>query len=92
MFTAYVIIGSSMATLLLPPPLATPFARMAEWSASIQNEMVSRASSLEWAAIDYQLSTGGVVALYAIIIAITVVVWSYESKKVVTLSKYDNYN
>ncbi len=92
MFTAYLIIGSSMVTLMLPPPLATPFARIAEWSAGVQNELVLRASNIEWAAIDYRLSEGGVVALYAIIIAITLLIWSYKSKKVVTLSKDDNYS
>ena len=91
MFTAYIIIGSSMATLLLPPPLATPFARVAEWSAGIQNELVLRASNIEWAAIECRLSAGGVVALYAIIITITLLIWSYKPKKVVTLSKYDDY-
>lgn len=92
MFSAYIIIGSSMATLLLPPPLGMPFARLAEWSAGIQNEFVMMASRLEWACIDYRLDVGGVVAIYAIIIAITLLIWSYESKKVVTLSKYDNYS
>jgi hypothetical protein len=32
-----------------------------------------------------------VVALYAIIITITLLIWSYKPKKVVTLSKYDDY-
>ena len=92
MFSAYIIIGSGMATLLLPQPLGLPFARLAEWSADIQNSLVVRASHLEWACIDYRLSEGGVAVAYAIIIAITALIWSYESKKVVTLSKYDNYS
>ena len=81
MFTAYIIIGASMATLLLPPPLGMPFARIAEWSAGIQNDFVVQASHLEWAIVEYRLGEGGVAMLYAIIIAITVAIWAYESKK-----------
>ena len=92
MFSAYIIIGSGMATLLLPQPLGLPFARLAEWSADVQNSLVIRASHLEWACIDYRLGEDGVAIAYAIIIAITALTWSYESKKVVTLSKYDNYS
>jgi competence protein ComEC len=90
MISAYVILGCGIFTLLLPTPLGSPFAWMADKAALAQNELVAASSMPEWASIEYRLETPHIAICYLIFIAITIAIWSYERKKVITLPKYDN--
>lgn len=88
--TAYIILGCGIFALLLPTALGVPFAYVAEGSALVQNEMVARAATWEFASIDYTLSGDMVAIYYTIFIAITLIGWAYERKKVITLQKNDD--
>ena len=90
MITAYIILGCGIFTLLLPTPLGAPFAWVANKAALAQNELVAASAMPEWASIEYRLEAPHIALCYAIFLAITVVIWSYERKKVITLPKYDN--
>jgi hypothetical protein len=84
------MVPSDIFTLLLPTPLGSPFAWMADKAALAQNELVAASSMPEWASIEYRLETPHIAICYLIFIAITIAIWSYERKKVITLPKYDN--
>lgn len=86
---AYVILGFGIFTLLLPPPLGFPFAHVAEGAAYLQNRMVAHGAAWDFSSVDYSLNSGMMTLCYAIFIVITIVVWSYEQKKVITLQKND---
>lgn len=91
MLTAYAIITFGLATLLLPTAIAAPFAMAAEWAAGVQNSLVMRASDQTWGAVPFTLSEGGVVTCYVALMTITLVIWSRERKKMVSLWEYDDY-
>lgn len=90
MFTAYAILGCGIVILLLPTPLGAPFAWVAHGAAMVQNKIVTASALPTWASIEYRMDSSHIALCYAIFIAITMVAWSYERKKVVTLPKYDN--
>lgn len=90
MISAYVILGCGIFTLLLPTPLGAPFAWVADKTALLQNEFIAASAMPEWTSIEYRMEGTHIALCYAIFIAITVVIWSYERKKVITLPKYDN--
>lgn len=89
MLTAYLILGFGVVTLLLPAPLAEPFAWCMERSAWLQNIIVERASWWPWASLEYQMSGAEVAAVYALFALATLCGWMYREKKVVTLSVDD---
>lgn len=74
--------------LLLPHPLSMPFGYIAEWAASLQNGVVEWFASLPFASVEYSASEVVIILYYIVFIAITVVVWSINRKKELTLS-YD---
>ena len=86
---SYVIVVGGVLTLLFPSPLAMPFAVMSEWAASVQNGVVEWAAQLPFAAVDYTMPAWGVAVCYLVYAAITVLYWSKNQKKVVTLPRYD---
>ena len=89
MLFSYIVVIFGILTLILPSPIAALTATIAEWSASIQNNIVEYFASLPIANIDYALSTTEMWLCYTIYIAITLLLWSINRKKVVTLS-YDD--
>lgn len=86
---SYVVVIGGVLTLLLPIPVAMPFAVASEWAASVQNGVVEWAAHLPFAAVDYTMPEWGVVICYLVYIAITMLYWSINQKKVVTLPRYD---
>ena len=86
---SYVIVVGGVLTLLFPSPLAMPFAVMSEWAASVQNGVVEWAAQLPFAAVDYTMPAWGVAVCYLVYAAITVLYWSKNQKKVVTLPRHD---
>lgn len=80
-----VIVGLGVVALALPSLLSTPFIALAEWVAWVQNRAVMVASEPWWAGVEYRLDEGAVFAIYALYAIITVVMWSVERKKVITL-------
>lgn len=87
--TAYCILGFGIFALLLPPPLGAPFAYIAESAAMLQNEVVARGAAWGWSSIDFRMDGDMVLLYYAIFIIITLGVWTYERKKVITLQRND---
>ena len=86
---SYVIVIGGVLTLLLPTSLAMSFAVASEWAASLQNGVVQWAAQLPFAAVDYTMPMWGVAVCYVVYIAITMLYWSKNQKKVVTLPRYD---
>lgn len=82
---SYLIIGFGVVALALPSVLSMPFIAVAEWAAWLQNWAVVVASKPWWAGIEYRLDEGAVALIYAIYAIITLVGWSVERKKVITL-------
>lgn len=80
-----VIVGLGVVALALPSLLSTPFIALAEWVAWVQNRAVMLASEPWWAGVEYRLDERAVFAIYALYAIITVVMWSVERKKVITL-------
>lgn len=90
MITAYAIVGCGMAALLLPDMFASPLMSVAHCAASLQNSLVEMAAAPSWCAVEYRLGDGGVALCYLLYTAITLVTWSMERKKRVSLSRsYD---
>lgn len=82
---AYLVVGSGVVALALPSVVSTPFITLAEWAAWVQNWVVDFASKPWWAGIEYRLDEGAVAVIYALYAIITLVMWSTERKKVITL-------
>lgn len=82
---AYIIVGFGVIALALPSVVAVPFIAVAEWAARVQNWVVVLASKPWWAGVEYRLDEGAVFAIYALYAIITIVMWSVERKKVITL-------
>lgn len=90
MITAYAIVGCGIAALLLPDMLASPLMSVAHYAASLQNSLVEMAAAPSWCAVEYRLGDGGVALCYLLYAIITLVAWSMERKKRVSLSRsYD---
>lgn len=82
---SYVVVASGVVALVVPGVCAVPFIAVAEWAAWLQNWAVSIAAMPRWAAIDYTISGWGVALIYALYAIITLIMWSVERKKVITL-------
>ena len=90
LLAAYVIVGCGIAALLLPDMLAAPIMSVAHFAASLQNRLVEVASYPAWCAVEYRLDDGVVALCYAFYATITILVWSVERKKRVSL--YRSYD
>ena len=83
--TAYVVVGFGVFALALPGVLALPFARVMEWTAMLQNEVVARAAEWGHGFMMGRLGLGATVAIYLIFAIITLVGCGFEEKKMITL-------
>ena len=91
LLTAYIIVSCGILALLLPSLLAAPLMTVAHYAAAVQNRLVELAAAPAWCSMEYRLDDMGVALCYALYGAITLVVWSAERKKRVSLSRsYDN--
>lgn len=89
--TATVIVAFGAAAVVLPEGwLAAPLRFVLEHVARLQN-MLTDALAKEWCAIDWRMDTGQVLAAYLLFAAITLVIWSADRKKRVTLPDYDDH-
>ena len=87
---AYVIVVCGIFVILLPEVVTQPIVIVAEWAAGVQNSVVGWASELPFASVDFTMPTWSVALCYMLYATITVVVWSLNRKKVVTLPHYDD--
>lgn len=81
MITAYVIVCCGIFALLLPHPLAMPFAWCMAKAAWLQNSFVEWCAEWEWIGLSYQLPTWGVAIIYTLFAIITLCGWSLCEKK-----------
>lgn len=88
MLFAYIVVAGGLFALLLPYPVAFPFAALCEWGARMQNTVVLWAAECGFTGVEYRISGVGVVLCYALFALITLVLWSVNRKKVITLPKY----
>lgn len=89
MIFAYIIIVCGILTLILPAAIAPLTMAAAEWGAAMQNSIVEYSATLPFASIHHTITTTEMALCYATYIAITLLIWSINRKKVVTLS-YDD--
>ena len=89
--TTSLIVALGIVALLLPDIVARPVVAVAEWCAEVQNGAVEWLAQMSWSSFGYTLSERGVWLYYALFVVITIVIWSINRKKVVTLSEYDDY-
>lgn len=87
---AYAIVACGIIAVVLPAPVGYPFAVMAEWAARMQNVVVEWSADLPFASVEYAMPKWGVVLCYLAYAAITLLYWSKNQKKVITLSRYAN--
>lgn len=86
---SYAIVVGGLFAVVLPVALALPFAAVAEWAAGVQNSIVIWAAELPFASVEYAMSGWGVAVCYVTYAAITLLYWSKNQKKVVTLPRHD---
>ena len=87
---AYAIVSCGILAVVLPTSIALPFAAIAEWAARMQNCVVEWSSNLPFASVEYAMPKWGVALCYGCYAAITLLYWSKNQKKVVTLPRYDD--
>lgn len=87
---AYVIVSCGILAVVLPVSIGLPFAHVAEWAARMQNYVVEWASNLPFASVEYAMPKWGVILCYVCYVAITLLYWSKNQKKVITLPRYDD--
>lgn len=80
LLTAYVIVCCGVVTLLLPHPLAQPFAYCAEWCASLQNSVVEWFASLPFASIQHTLTPTTIAVYYSLFVLATILMWSRKPR------------
>ena len=83
--TAYLVVGFGVFALVLPGVLALPFARVMEFAAMLQNEVVARGAEWGHGSMMGRLELGAMVAIYLIFAIITLVGCGFEEKKMITL-------
>lgn len=86
MLFSYLVVAFGILSLILPVSLAAYSMSVAEWAAGVQNSVVSYSAALPYVALDYTVTEGVMWLCYALYIAITLVAWSVNRKKMVTLS------
>ena len=79
--TAYAIVCCGVMTLILPHPVAQPFAHCAEWMASLQNMVVEWFSQLPFASLEHTLSSTAITIYYIVCILATLIIWSRKPQK-----------
>lgn len=84
-----IVVGGGILAVIMPTAIAVPFAWAAEWAAGVQNRVVVWAADLPLASVNYAMSEHEVMLCYLIYIVITLLYWSKNQKKVVTLPHYD---
>ena len=84
--TANVVVGFGVFALVLPDVVARPFGYVMEWAAGVQNGVVELGSGWNFGTLTFEPSVWGVVLIYSLFAIITLVAWSWEEKKVITLS------
>ena len=89
MLFSYLVVAFGIFTLMLPTPIASLTAAVAEWAAGVQNIIVEYAATLPISNIDYTFAEWQTTLCYTIYIVITLLLWSINRKKVITLS-YDD--
>lgn len=83
--TAYLIVGCGVFAISLPGALATPFGYAMEFVAELQNSIVAKVAAWDFATMHYTLPGWGVALIYTLFVMITLVGWSWDKKKMVTL-------
>ena len=91
MLFAYAIVACGIVAVVLPAPLGYPFGVVAEWAARLQNIVVEWSAELPFASVEHTMPQWGGALTYAIYGAITLLCWSRNQKKVVTLPRYDDF-
>lgn len=91
MLFAYAIVACGIVAVVLPAPLGYPFGVVAEWAARLQNIVVEWSAELPFASVEHTMPQWGVALTYAIYGTITLLCWSRNQKKVVTLPRYDDF-
>lgn len=81
LLTAYVIVGCGVMTLILPHPVAQPFALCAEWMASLQNMVVEWFSALPFASVEHTLSPNIIAIYYTLCVVVTLIIWSHKPRQ-----------
>lgn len=79
--TAPVVLLATLLTLVLPLPVATLTARVAEWAAVAQNEVVARTAEWSGSAVEYVAPEWALWAIYAIYGVITLVLAGFRRRK-----------
>ncbi len=77
------------ATLWTMPVISHEFGYMA-WSGIVVSNAVVRWAAA-WGVAEWRMGAGAVFAVYALFAAITLLCWSADRKKRVTLPRYDDY-
>lgn len=91
MATATVIVAFGALAIVLPEGwIATPLRFVLDNAARLQND-VAEMFGKEWCAADWRMDTCQMIAVYASFAAITLVLWSVDRKKKVTLPDYDDF-
>ncbi len=86
--TANIIIPISLLWIILPFDFIRPAIEIVGGGGAwLQNKIVAESALLPLSAIEYQLSDGGLVAIYTVFITITALGWCVETKKRVSLSQ-----
>lgn len=89
MISSAVIVACGMAAIALPAGwLAAPLAAVLDGTAEVQNALVEWAGG--WGTADWRMGRGAVFAAYALYAAITLLAWSADRKKRVTLPRHDD--
>ena len=92
LITAYAIVSCGVIVLLLPHPIAQPFALLAEWLSSIQNVVVEWFSALPFASIQYAFTPTMIAIYYTLFGVITLALWSHKptnKRQMLTLSQLE---
>ena len=85
-FTAQLIVALSLVWILLPIGwLSTPLSWCIDSLASLQNRVVEITSQWSWCAVEFHSTTALTLTIYALFIAITLLVWGLEEKKSIHL-------
>ena len=81
----YLIVGCGVFALALPTSLATPFGYAMEFVAELQNSLVAKVAAWDFGILHGPLPGWGVALIYTLFVLITLVGWSWDQKKMVTL-------
>lgn len=90
MVSAAVVVVAALTAVVMPAGWAAAApAIAASFAAEAQNAVVRWAAA--WGVAEWRMGAGAVFAVYALFAAITLLCWSADRKKRVTLPRYDDY-